>query len=48
MCFPGRLQVTESLETLLVKYCRGGRVRELEKARFGERTRPEFTGTDPF
>lgn len=29
--FPGCLQVTESLEKFLVKYCRDGRVRELEK-----------------
>ena len=39
VCFPGCLQVTESLEKFLVKCCRDGRVRELEKARFGERTR---------
>ena len=38
VCFPGCLQVTESLEKFLVKCCRDGRVRELEKARFGERT----------
>ena len=39
VCFPGHRQVTASLAKFLVKCCRDGRVRELGKARFGERTR---------